>query len=185
MPRRRGRGAAPPPVPNPVVADDPEPDPRSVAQAIVLRQLTMGPRSRAQLERTLRRRGCADEVAAAVLDRMTELGLVDDAAFAEQLVQSRRRTKGLADAALRQELRDKGINEDLVRQTLAAPDPEADRARAEQLVARRLRTMAGLEPQVQTRRLAAMLARKGYPADTAYTVVRAAVDAAARHDPDA
>ncbi len=156
----------------------------SVARAIVLRQLTLGPRSRAQLAGALRKRGCADEVADAVLDRMTEVGLVDDAAFAELLVQSRRRTKGLSGVALRRELRDKGVDDQVAKAALGVPDPESERARAEELVARRLRTMGGLDPQVQARRLAAMLARKGYPSDTAYTVVRDAVNAAPEHQRD-
>ena len=59
-----------------------EPDPHDVARQIVLRQLTMAPRSRAQLEDKLRQRDCPDDVAAAVLDRLTEVGLVDDEAYA-------------------------------------------------------------------------------------------------------
>lgn len=44
--------------------------------------------------------------------------------------------------------------------------------------------MGGLDPQVQARRLAAMLARKGYPSGVAYAVVRDAVNAAAEHRRD-
>ncbi len=156
----------------------------SVARAIVLRQLTLGPRTRAQLATTLRKRGCADEVAGAVLDRMTDVGLIDDVAFAELLVQSRRRTKGLSGAALAKELREKGVDEQIAQAALGAVDPDSERAQAEELVARKLRTMSGLDPQVQARRLAAMLARKGYPADTAYAVVRDAVNAAPEHQRD-
>jgi regulatory protein len=181
---RLARSRAAPAVPNPEVEHDPEPDPHSVARAIVLRQLTLGPRSRSQLSGALRKRGCADDVAQAVLDRMAEVGLVDDAAYAQLMVESRRRTKGLAGAALRKELRDKGVDDEVAAQALGTRDPLAERARAEELVERKLRTMAGLEPQVQARRLAAMLARKGYPADTAYAVVRDAVNAAPEHQRD-
>ena len=51
---------------------DAEADPRAVARAIVLRQLTMGPRSRAQLLEKLERRGCPEDVAREVLDRMED-----------------------------------------------------------------------------------------------------------------
>ena len=115
---------------------------------------------------------------------MTEVGLVDDAAYAEMLVQSRRRTKGLSDAALRMELREKGVHDQPAADALGAVDPASERARAEELVERKLRTMAGLDPQVQARRLAAMLARRGYSADTAYPVVRDAVNAAPEHQRD-
>ncbi len=181
---RSVRSKAAPFVPNAEVERDAEPDPHSIARAIVLRQLTLGPRSRAELARTLHRRGCDDEVAEAVLDRMTEVGLVDDAAYAEMFVQSRRRTKGLSDAALRMELREKGVDDQLAAEAIGRADPSTERARAEELVERKLRTMAGLDPQVQARRLAAMLARRGYSAETAYPVIRDAVNASAEHQRD-
>ena len=155
-----------------------------MARAIVLRALTASARSRAELEATLRRRGCDPEVATRVLDRMAELGLVDDAAYAEQLVQSRRRTKGLSGAALRKELRDKGIDDETAAAALGPVDELSERARAEALVERRLRSMGGLDPPVQARRLAGMLARKGYAPGTAYAVVRDAINAAVEHRRD-
>jgi hypothetical protein len=52
------------------------------AQGICLRLLTARPRSRAELADALRRRGIPDEVSEPVLDRLSEVGLVNDAAFA-------------------------------------------------------------------------------------------------------
>ena len=174
----------PPAVPNPEVAQDPEPDPRSVAHAIALRVLALRPHSRAELERKLARRGCDPRVATEVLDRLTEVGLVDDAAYAQMLVQSRSRTNGLSGAALRRELREKGVDDELATTAIGSLDEQTERARAEELVAKKLRTMGGLDPQVQARRLAAMLARKGYPSGVAYAVVRDAVNSAAEHRRD-
>ena len=51
-------------------------------------------------------------------------------------------------------------------------------------MAKRLKAMHGLEPVVQTRRLAGMLARKGYPADLAMSVIRAAIADAPEHQRD-
>ena len=144
----------------------------------------MRPHSRVELERKLARRGCDPQVAAEVLDRLTEVGLVDDAAYAQMLVQSRNRTNGLSGAALRRELREKGVDDELARTAIGSLDDETERARAEELVAKKLRTLGGLDPQVQARRLAAMLARKGYPSGVAYAVVRDAVNAAAEHRRD-
>ena len=53
-----------------------------------------------------------------------------------------------------------------------------------QLVAKKLRSMHGLEPLVQKRRLAGMLARKGYPADLAMAVIREAIAEAPEHQRD-
>jgi len=166
------------------VRDDAEPDPYDVARQIVLRQLSHGPRTRKQLADKLRQRGCDEEVAAAVLDRMAEVGLVDDAAYAEMLVRSRQETKGLAARALGHELRRKGVPDELVEAALEDVDPEGERERARALVERRLTSLHGLDREVQTRRLAGFLARKGYDAGLAYQVIREALDAAPEHRRD-
>ncbi len=181
---RGSRRRETPTVANPRVADDSEPDPRSVAHGIAVRVLALRPHSRVELERKLARRGCDPRVAAEVLDRLTDVGLVDDAAYAHLLVQSRSRTNGLSGVALRRELREKGVDEELATTAIGSLDDETERARAEELVAKKLRTMGGLDPQVQARRLAAMLARKGYPSGVAYAVVRDAVNAAVEHHQD-
>lgn len=173
--------APPPDDPQAVV---PEADADAVAKAIVLRQLSMAPRSRAQLEKKLRQRGCDDEVAARVLDRMTEVGLVDDEAYAQMLVRSRQSGKGLARRALAHELRKQGIDQAVADEALGQVGAGDERVKAEQLVAKKLRTMRGLAPDVQARRLAGMLARKGYPGELAWRVVRDAIDGLPEHQRD-
>jgi regulatory protein len=176
------RSWAPPPV-DPAAAT-PDADPESVARAIVLRQLSMAPRSRVQLERKLAQRGCEAEVAARVLDRMTEVGLIDDEAYAEMLVRSGQSTKGLARRGLAHELRKQGIDPDIADDALKSVGADDERAKAEELVERKLRTMHGLAPDVQARRLAALLARKGYSGEVAWPVVRDAVNRADEHQRD-
>ena len=161
-----------------------EPDPHDIARQIVLRQLALAPKTRKQLEDKLRQRDCPDDVARVVLDRMAAVGLVDDEAYAGMLVRSQQVGRGLAKRALARELRTKGVDDQIARATLDAIDPAEERERARQLVAKRLRTMHGLDPVVQTRRLAGMLARKGYPADVSMTVIREAVANAPEHQRD-
>lgn len=158
------------------VRGDSEPDPHDVARQIALRQLTMAPRSRKQLADTLRQKGCEDEVARTVLDRLEQVGLVDDAAFARMLVRSRQETKGLAPRALSQELRRKGVAEELIEEALAELSPDDQHGRARDLVDKRLRSMRGLDRQVQTRRLAGFLGRKGYDSAVAFRVINEALD---------
>ncbi|WP_245963479.1 regulatory protein RecX [Terracoccus luteus] len=181
--RRRGRGERSAPPDDPQAGPD-DADPESVARSIALRQLSMAPRSRAQLEKKLSQRGCDDDVAARVLDRLTEVGLVDDGAYAEMLVRSRHAGKGLARRAIAHELREKGVDRDLADEALEQVDTDDERTRAEELVARRLRSLHGLAPEVQARRLAGMLARKGYSGDVAWAVVRRAVDEPPEHQRD-
>ncbi|TQM62750.1 regulatory protein RecX [Humibacillus xanthopallidus] len=185
-PRRAGgrdAGSVAPPPDDPA-AQSPEADPESVARAIVLRQLSMAPRSRAQLERKLRQRGCDDDVAARVLDRMTQVGLVDDEAYAEMLVRARHAGKGLARRALAHELRKQGIDQDVAEEALGQVGAGDERMRAEQLVQKRMRSLHGLPAEVQTRRLAGLLARKGYSSEVAWPVIREAVGAAPEHQRD-
>ena len=163
---------------------DREPDPHDVARQIVLRQLAMAPRSRAQLEQKLSQRGCPADVAAAVLDRMTEVGLVDDEAYAQMLVRSQQAGRGLAKRALARELRTKGIEDDLAQRALASIPDADERDRARTLVDKKLRAMHGLGIEVQTRRLAGMLARKGYSPNMTYAVIREAIAEAPEHLPD-
>ncbi|WP_151526239.1 regulatory protein RecX [Serinicoccus kebangsaanensis] len=154
---------------------DGEPDPQAVARKIVLRQLAMGPRTRSQLADKLRDKGCDPQVASRVLDRMSEVGLVDDEAYAEMYVRSKQETKGLAAGALRQELRKKGVADEVVDSALEDIDPEHEKEQARALTERRLRTMRGLDREVQTRRLAGFLARKGYSSGVSYQVIQEAL----------
>jgi len=161
-----------------------EPDPHDVARQIVLRQLAMAPRSRAELLQKLALRGCTPDVAGAVLDRMTQVGLVDDEAYAHMLVRSQQAGRGLARRALARELRTKGIEGDLADQALSSISDDDERDRARALVDKKLWAMHGLGLEVQTRRLAGMLARKGYSSSLTYAVIREAIADAPEHLPD-
>lgn len=185
--------AAPADVSVPAVDGDPvsgaqkpdmEQDPGHAARQIVLRQLAMAPRSRAELLLKLTQRGCPAEVATSVLDRMTQVGLVDDKAYAQMFVRSRQAGRGLAKGALARELRAKGIQDDLADETLASISDEGERDRARGLADKKLRAMHGLGIEVQTRRLAAMLARKGYSSSMAYAVIREAIADTPEYVPD-
>lgn len=184
VPSASGESLAWAPPPDDTEAAVPEAEAESVARAIVLRQLSMAPRSRVQLERKLRQRGCDDAIAAKVLDRMTEVGLVDDEAYAQMLVRARQAGKGLARRALAHELRQQGIDQEVADEALGQVGVGDERVRAEQLVAKKLRSMRGLPPEVQARRLAGMLARKGYSGEVAWPVIRAGVDGLPEHQRD-
>lgn len=170
--RRRRPGPAPLPL---------EPRAREeAAREVVLRQLAMGPRSRGQLERKLAERGAEPELTARVLDRFEEVDLVDDAAFAETWVRSRRRGKRLSRRAISRELHEKGVDREVAEQALESIDPEDERAAALELVRQRQRgrpvpsadTPEGRAERDRTvRRLVGMLGRKGYGPGLAFGVV--------------
>ncbi len=150
----------------------PDADPETVARRVLLRRLTDQPRSRAELAGALAKRKVPDEVATALLDRFTEVGLIDDAAYARAWVESRMAGKGLGRRALALELRRKGIDAELASEVLAEVDPADEEAAARALVRRKLRGTSGLDPDRRTRRLVAALGRRGYPPGMALRVVR-------------
>ena len=164
-PARSGGGGAPPG------------DPEATARQICLRLLTIAPRPRAGLAQALARRKIPAEVAERVLDRMTEVGLLDDAAYAAAFVRTKQRDRALGRVALRTELRRRGIDEEPAAQALAQVDPESERGRAEQLVDRRIGTALAAGTVAARRRLLGLLARRGYPADVAIAVVDRALQA--------
>jgi regulatory protein len=145
------------------------------ARALCLRLLTVRARTRSELAAALAKRGYPDDVSGDVLDRLTQVGLVDDEDFAEQWVRSRRVNAGKGKRALAAELRTKGVDDEVISATLAGIDPSAERARAEQLVAdklRRERLTDAAEDLKLTRRLVGMLARRGYDQGMAFDVVK-------------
>lgn len=133
-----------------------------MARAIALRMLTGAPRSRAQIAERMAQRNVPEEIAAKVLDRFTEVGLIDDAAYAEMLVRTRHNERGLAGRALAQELHRKGVDAETANEALAAVQPEDEAERALELVRRKARSTTGVDPVKRRRRLVSMLARKGY-----------------------
>ena len=151
--------------------DAPE-NPDEVARQILLRRLTDQPRSRTELAQTLAKRHVPEEVATRVLDRFTEVGLIDDAAFAKAWVASRQRGRGLARRALAAELHRKGIDRETAGQALETIDPDDEVESARRLVRRRLPSLARQERVVAQRRLLGLLARKGYPPGLAVAVMR-------------
>lgn len=161
----------------------PEPDHEAVARKILLDQLTGQARSRHELAARLARRNVPNDVAGRLLDRFEEVGLIDDEAFARSWVDSRQRTRGLARRALAQELRRKGVDDETARDVLAEVDPADEEQAARALVRKKLRSLRGVDDAAAARRLAGLLARKGYSAGLAYAVVKDELAAAGREAP--
>ena len=136
-----------------------------------LRLLTARARTRAELAGQLAKRGYPDDVSTRVLDRLAGAGLVDDAEFAEQWVHSRRANAGKGKRALAAELHTKGVDNDVITSVLGGINPAAERGRAEELVRKKLRRENLSDELRVSRRLVAMLARRGFTQSMAYDVV--------------
>lgn len=178
MTRRGGRAGA---VGGRARPAGPPADPEQAARDAVLRQLSMGPRTRAQLSAALRRRQIPADVVEAVLDRFEDVRLVDDQEFARQWVETRHHGKGLARRALAYELRNRGVDGPVADGALQQVSADSELAAARALVRRRAATMTGDDPTRKVRRLAGMLARKGYGPGVAMQAIR---EQLADPDPD-
>ncbi|MWA04456.1 RecX family transcriptional regulator [Actinomadura sp. LD22] len=150
-------------------------DSEAAAREVCLRLLASSPRTRAQLADALRRKDVPGDVAEKVLSRFTDVGLIDDEAFARAWVQSRHAGRGLARRALAAELRRRGVADETVSDAVEALEPDQEERTARALVDRRLPGTRGVDPAKRMRRLVGMLARKGYSPGLSYRVVKEAL----------
>ena len=167
---------------SPEVPSDSEADPVAVAREIALRRLSVRARSRKELAQDLKSRDVPADAAAEVLDRFIEVGLINDAAFAQEWVESRGRRSGAA--RLRQELRLKGVAEEDIADAIGGRGDQADLTNARELATRKAATMKGLDRVVRQRRLTALLARRGYSSAVIRRVIGEVLQAETPDDDD-
>jgi regulatory protein len=158
-------------------------DPAVVLEAAA-RFLEPRARSVAEVRRRLTGAGYRPDLVDDVIERLLELGMLDDEAFARAWVESRDRARPRGERAIRQELALKGVDRttiDLVlgerREAVAGvpmDDGEArspDRAAAERLLTRHARSLARVaDPRQRRQRAYALLARNGFDPDVCRTV---------------
>jgi len=119
-------------------------------------------KSKGELLSHLKRRGVTEDVANAVLYRLQEAGLVDDAAFAQAWVESRLRSKRLSKAVIAGELRAKGISQEQIAEAIGEIDSDTEYSSALELARRKMPSLGGCDPQTQRRRIHGALARRGF-----------------------
>jgi regulatory protein len=131
--------------------------------------LSYRPRSEAEVRRNLRRRDVASEIVEEVIERLVRAELVDDREFARYWVENRQQFNPRGARALRHELREKGVPDAIVAETLADLDEESAARQVAEAGARR---MAHLEPGDFGRKLGAYMARRGF----SYAVIQPLVE---------
>jgi len=140
------------------------------------RLLSFRPRTRDELRRRLLQKGYGPAAVEEELTRLSELGYLDDAAFARTLV-AERQAGGAArgSLALRSELRRRGVAREIAE---AVVEPENDARLVAAVAAKKARLLSELPQAAFRRRLGAFLQRRGFDHETA----REAVEAAWRAD---
>lgn len=144
------------------------------ASNVAVHQLARRGMSRWELAQVLERRGVDERSAAAELDRLESVGLLDDAALAVSLVFTQHTRKGLGRSAIAHELKQRHIDQAIIDDALGELDDEDERERATELAVKRAAQLRSVDPETARRRLSGFLARKGYEA----SVVRTAVETA-------
>lgn len=151
----------------------------ALAKKVIYDRLAVRAQSRSDLAQALAKKLVPGEVAAAMLDKFQDAGLIDDEEFARGWVQSRQSSKGLSSRVLAMELRQKGVDDEISKEVLAELDPADEIQAAHRLVQGKLRSMARFDDTTKIRRLTGMLARKGYSPSIAFDVVRQEIGAEA------
>lgn len=143
-------------------------DQRRTAIEAALRLIAIGPRSERDLRARLLRRGLAGPAIDAAIDRMRDLGYLNDAAFARHWVETRQSMTPRSRRYLTLELGQKGVSRDIA---VAATERVSDVDAAYAAAQRRLRQLHDLDFQTFQRRLGSFLANRGFGYGTARATI--------------
>jgi len=146
---------------------------RTKARNTAYRYLTYRPRSRAEIIQKLHDKEFNDAIIEAVLDDLARFGYVNDRQFANQWTRSRIRLRGFGRRRIEQELKNKGIDREIIREVFAevfVDETEIDTAR--QTAEKKMNTMKFVDRETRRRRLAGFLERKGFSFEIIRTVLR-------------
>jgi regulatory protein len=142
-----------------------------------LRFLEPRQRSIGEVRRRLTRVGYRSDLVEGAIARLIELGVLDDAAFAQSWIESRDRARPRGERALRMELARKGIERQTTEDVMAnraASEPQADALAAKRLLERNTRALERVgDPLTRRNRAYALLARNGFDPETATSSIRA------------
>jgi regulatory protein len=146
------------------------------ASRLALRLLSQRSRSRHELVTALRRKRCPEEVVNLTLERLERAGLIDDQAFAQQMVDYYGRHRQLGRRAVHHKLRQAGVEASLAEPVLAETTSEAEELERARLVARKYleRTPRG-DPRRLRARVYGLLQRRGFDAGLARQVTEEVV----------
>ena len=151
---------------------DQDADPYELAHTIALNALVTRAKSKGELLAHLKKRGVADDVANAIIYRLQEAGLINDAEFAKAWTQSRHSAKKLSKRMIAGELRTRGVDQLSIDTALNEIDGEDEYRMAFSLAMKKYSTMSRLDTEVQIRGIQSLLQRKGFGFDVIGRVIR-------------
>lgn len=141
------------------------------AVSAAMRALDQRMQTGKELRTRLLRKGFETETIDAALAKLAEYGYLNDERFAELWIENRLAHRPRGKRMLEQELRQKGVDRQIVDDTVASMEID-DRAAALELASKRLKSVQGLPIEEQKKKLTGILARKGFD----YGVIRTTLD---------
>lgn len=149
----------------------------TTAKDRALRLLGVRARSRDELRRRLRQAGHPEEETETALSDLERVGLIDDEAFATEVVRWKLDRQGLGHRAALTALREKGVAREVAERAVADAGWEEDEeSRAQEVAAARLPRLAGLDPGTGYRRLQSFLLRRGFDPEVVRAVCARLLD---------
>jgi regulatory protein len=144
-------------------------DQKEQALQRALNLISYRPRSEMEVRNNLKKHQIPEETITEVVTRLRETGILNDQQFAETWIENRGAFRPRSKLALRIELKQKGVGEEIIEETLANVNDEEQAYEAGQKKARQLRTM---DEQEFKRKLFGFLARRGFNYEVTSLVVK-------------
>ena len=150
-----------------------EDDERTSAREAALRLLAVRARSEGELVDRLRRKGFAEKLTAVVVSALSDVGLVDDAAFARAWADEKVRLRPVGPRRLTSELLSKRIRRELVALVVDETFREhSELELARRAVEKKVRVSGGADAAKRRARLHSFLLRRGFSYEVASTVLK-------------
>ncbi len=138
-----------------------------------LNYLSFRPRSREEVRRYLRRKETPVELIETVMQRLDRTNLVNDEAFASFWIENREHFSPRGARALKNELRMKGIEREVIEEAVTDEQDEERAQRAAEKKAQALLRQPGIDFATFRNRLGSFLQRRGFSYSVTARVVRA------------
>lgn len=157
-------------------------DAQEVAFQNALKVISYRPRSIHEVQKKLKENGFDETVIQSVINRLGEIGLVEDASFANAWIENRTVFRPRSRKLMALELRQKGVPDDVIQNALA--DAVDDETLAYQSAVQYARRLKNLEWQEFRKKLSAYLMRRGFSFEIVGGLVRRVWDEKQREASD-
>ncbi|MCF7810337.1 recombination regulator RecX [bacterium] len=143
------------------------------ARNIALNAITRRPMTIKELIDRMRRKGVISELADEIAEELRQKGYIDENAITEDYIRYGREFKFIGKFMLRHELKERGLNEQVIEDNLERHYPDSDEIIvARKLTERKLKALKGLPEEVRERRLGGAMQRRGFPSKIIVTILR-------------